>query len=201
MILSDVDLRARLARGDLRIEPLGDEALQIQPASIDLRLSDAFIVQQPAQVACLDPRDPETIVRATRELRVPEGEGFVLHPGQFALGSTLETVTIPNDLVARVDGRSSIGRLAVVVHATAGFIDPGFSGQITLELANLGAIPVRLYPEMRIAQIVLYPLTSPASRPYGQERGSNYQHQRGPQASRIKLRARAARRAGRFHSV
>src|SRR6478735_3217561 len=118
---------------------------------------------------------------------VPAGGGFVFDPGEFVLGSTVERVAIPHDLVARVDGRSSVGRLAIVVHATAGFIDPGFEGEITLELSNIGRIPVRLYPGMRIAQIVFQTMTSPAERPYGAARGSKYQGQSGPQASRISL--------------
>ena len=187
MILSDRDLRARLASGDLVVSPLGDEKLQIQPASIDLRLAHDFIVYRPAQVTCLDPREPSTIDQAAERIHVPEGEAFILHPGEFGLGSTLERVVLPADLVAHLDGRSSIGRLAVVVHATAGFIDPGFDGQITLELSNIGAIPVKLYPGMRIAQIVLYQMSSPAERPSGSERGSHYQGQVGPLTSRIKL--------------
>ena len=188
MILSDADIRARLARGDLKVGPLEDERLQIQPASIDLRLSDEFVIYRPSQVSCLDPRDPQTLVAASQRLRVPYGEAFVLHPGEFGLGSTIEEVAIPHDLVATVDGRSSIGRLAVVVHATAGFIDPGFQGQITLELSNIGPIPVKLYPGMRVAQLVFHELKSPAEVPYGSaERGSSYQGQQGPQTSRIRL--------------
>ena len=187
MILSDKDLRARLYIGDLKIEPLGDPERQIQPASVDLRLADEFLVYKPAQIACLDPRVPETLHAATERVVVPEGDAFILHPGEFALGSTVERVTIPSDLVARVDGRSSVGRLAIVVHATAGFIDPGFEGQVTLELSNLGRIPVRLYPGMRIAQVVLQQLTSPVARPYGASRGSRYHGQSGPQASRLRL--------------
>lgn len=185
MILSDRDLRARLRQGDLVVSPLTDEALQIQPASIDLRLDRELIVYRAGRVACLDPREPATLEQASERVTVGPDEAFVLHPGEFALGSTAERVRIPSDLVARVDGRSSIGRLAVVVHATAGFIDPGFEGQITLELSNIGPIPVKLYPGMRIAQIVLYRMTSPAERPYGAERGSHYQGQRGPRISAI----------------
>jgi dCTP deaminase len=187
MILSDRDIRARLLQGDLQIGPLADEALQIQPASVDLRLGADFLVYKPGQITCLDPRDSSTLSAATERVTVPPDGAFILHPGEFALGSTVERVAIPNDLVARVDGRSSVGRLAVVVHATAGFIDPGFAGQITLELSNLGRIAVRLYPGMRIAQIVLQRMTSPAERPYGAERGSRYHGQEGPQASRLRL--------------
>jgi dCTP deaminase len=187
MILSDRDIRARLLVGDLRIAPLTDANLQIQPASVDLRLGNDFLVYRPGQLLCLDPRAPETLSQATERVAVPSSEAFILHPGEFALGSTAESVVIPHDLVGRVDGRSSVGRLAVVVHATAGFVDPGFEGQITLELSNIGRIPVRLYPGMRIAQIVLEQLSSPAELPYGVERGSAYQGQEGPQASRIRL--------------
>lgn len=185
MILSDVDLRARLRKGDLVIGPLEEEELQIQPASIDVRLSPDFLCYRPSHVACLDPLDPETLKGAVEKFTIPTGEPFVLHPGEFALGSTIELVKIPADLVARVEGRSSVGRLAIVVHATAGFIDPGFEGQITLELSNIGRIPVRLYPGMRIAQIVCHELKTPSARPYGPGRGSHYHGQMGPVVSRI----------------
>jgi dCTP deaminase len=187
MILSDRDLRVRLAAGDLKIDPLLDERVQIQPASVDLRLSAEFIVYRPGEIACLDPRVPESLELTAERVTVRDGDAFTLHPGDFALGSTLETVSIPADLVGQVDGRSSVGRLAVVVHATAGLIDPGFTGQITLELSNIGRIPVRLYPGMRIAQIVLQRMTSPAERPYGEARGSSYNAQSGPQVSRLRL--------------
>jgi dCTP deaminase len=187
MILSDRDIKQRLARGDLMIGPLSDESLQIQPASVDLRLGHEFLVYHAARVSCLDPREPETIAAAMDRVIVEAERAFVLHPGEFALGTTEERVRIPADLVGMVDGRSSIGRLAVVVHATAGFIDPGFEGQITLELSNIGSIPVKLYPGMRIAQLVLHEMTSSAEQPYGSSRGSSYQAQSGPQPSRIRL--------------
>src|SRR5262245_6978822 len=187
MILSDRDIRARLAQGELAIGPLADEALQIQPASVDLRLGREFSIYHPARVSCLDPREPSTISEAMDQVVVEGERSFVLHPGVFALGTTVERVRMPADLVGLVDGRSSIGRLAVVVHATAGLIDPGFEGQITLELSNIGSIPVKLYPGMRIAQIVLHTMTSPAAVPYGEARGSQYSNQTGPQPSRIRL--------------
>jgi dCTP deaminase len=183
VILSDRDLRERLSRGDLLVEPLENPELQIQPASIDLRLDSSFVVFRSSRFACLDPRDIPA--DATERIQVSEGDSFVLHPGDFVLGSTMERVRIPPDLVARVEGRSSLGRLAIVVHATAGFIDPGFEGQITLELSNLGRTAVKLYPGMRISQIVLHQMTSAAERPYGAARGSKYQGQSGPVASRI----------------
>jgi dCTP deaminase len=187
MILSDRDIRARLSRGDLQIGPLSNERLQIQPASVDLRLGREFLVYHAARVSCLDPREPSGIAEAMDRVLVEADRAFILHPGEFALGTTEERVRMPADLVGMVDGRSSVGRLAVVVHATAGLIDPGFEGQITLELSNIGSIPVKLYPGMRVAQIVLHQMTSAAEQPYGVARGSNYINQSGPQPSRIRL--------------
>jgi len=185
MILSDRDLKARIAQGDIVIEPLDDPELQIQPASIDLRLGNVFMVYRLPHVACIDSRDPQSVSGYTEQIVIEDGSGFILQPGEFALGSTLERIAVPADLVARVEGRSSIGRIAVVVHATAGFIDPGFEGEITLELANLGRCAVKLYPGMRISQVVFHTMTSPAERPYGPARGSKYQGQSGPVASRL----------------
>lgn len=185
MILSDRDLRARIEAGDIGIHPLDDPELQIQPASVDLRLGRSFVVYKLPHVPCIDARDPASVTKYTEQIDIEEGEAFVLHPGEFALGNTVERVRVPADLVGRVEGRSSIGRLAVVVHATAGFIDPGFDGEITLELANLGRCGVKLYPGMRISQVVFHTMTSPAERPYGALRGSKYQGQTGPVASRI----------------
>ncbi|MEM7448844.1 MAG: dCTP deaminase [Myxococcota bacterium] len=185
MILSDADLKKRLEQGDLVVEPIDDPELQIQPASIDLRLGGKFVLYRQPLVPFLDARDTQSLERQVERIEVSGDEGFILQPGAFVLGTTFERVRIPDDLVARVEGRSSIGRLAVVVHATAGFIDPGFQGQITLELSNLGRCAVKLYPGMRISQIVFHEMRSPAERPYGSARGSKYQGQLGPVASRI----------------
>lgn len=185
-LLSDRDLKRRLFETrDLVVQPLGDPEVQVQPASIDLRLGSEFLTFRSASVPFLDPAKGEGIGSYTERVTVKEGEAFMLHPGEFALGSTLEWVELPNDLVARVEGRSSLGRLAIVVHATAGFIDPGFHGNVTLELSNLGRLPVALRPGMRICQLAFYQMTSPAERPYGPARGSKYQGQRGPTASRV----------------
>jgi dCTP deaminase len=148
-------------------------------------LGSKFVVYKLPHVPCIDTRDPKSVTGYTEEIVIPEGEAFVLQPGEFALGSTYERVRVPDDLVARVEGRSSIGRIAVIVHATAGFIDPGFDGEITLELSNLGRCAVKLYPGMRISQVVFHTMTSAAERPYGPARGSKYQGQRGPIASRL----------------
>ena len=185
MILSDDDILARLEAGDLVVDPLDDIDMQVQPASVDLRLGEEFLEFQRANISCIHPNREEEISEYVEETVVPEGEEFILHPGDFVLGTTKERVAIPDDLVAHVEGRSSLGRLAIVVHATAGLADPGYEGQITLELSNLGTAPVALTPGMRISQLTFTELSSPAARPYGAERGSKYQGQSGPQASRI----------------
>ena len=207
MILSDGDIRRRLELGDLVIDPIDDPELQIQPASVDLRLGREFLTFKHSNIPCIRPERGTDIGRYVRQTTIPGSsrngqqtlrefdfdetteqdvqEEFVLHPGDFVLGTTKERVAIPADLIAHVEGRSSLGRLAIVVHATAGIVDPGYEGQITLELSNLGTAPVALTPDMRIAQLTFTELTSPAERPYGAERGSKYQGQKGPQASRI----------------
>lgn len=204
MILSDTDIRGRLDAGDLVLEPLADPDLQIQPASVDLRLGREFLEFNRTNIACIHPDREEEVEKYVTSTTVPPGAGdeqttlvgydaddrrerneFILHPGDFVLGTTMERVEIPSDLIAHVEGRSSLGRLAIVVHATAGIVDPGYRGQITLELSNLGTAPVALTPGMRISQLTFTELSSPAERPYGSDRGSKYQDQRGPQASRI----------------
>jgi dCTP deaminase len=185
MILSDADILRRLEEGDLVVDPLDDLDLQIQPASIDLRLGREFLEFQRTNISCIHPNSEQEIDDYIDETVVEEGEEFILHPGDFVLGTTHERVEIPSDLLAHVQGRSSLGRLAIVIHATAGVVDPGYKGQITLELSNLGTAPVALTPGMRISQLILTELKSPADRPYGEERGSKYQDQKGPQASKI----------------
>jgi dCTP deaminase len=185
MILSDTDILTRLADGGLVVEPLADVDQQVQPASVDLRLGSEFLEFQRTNISCIHPEAEREIDEYIAETHVADGEDFILHPGDFVLGTTRERVEIPNDLVAHVEGRSSLGRLAIVVHATAGLADPGYEGQITLELSNLGNAPVALTPGMRISQLTFTELKTPADRPYGAERGSKYQGQDGPQASRI----------------
>ncbi len=185
MILADGDIRRRLDTGDLTIEPLADPDLQIQPASVDLRLGREFLEFQRTNIPCIHPDSENEVDEYVTETVVEEGEEFILHPGDFVLGTTVEHVGVPDDLIARVEGRSSLGRLAVVIHATAGIVDPGYRGQVTLELSNLGTAPVALTPGMRISQVIFTELKNAADRPYGSERGSKYQDQRGPQASKI----------------
>jgi dCTP deaminase len=155
----------------------------VQPSSIDVKVSNLFRVFRNHTAAVLDVK--KDLTDLTELVEVAEGESFMLHPGEFVLGSTLERVGVPTDLVARVEGKSSLGRLGLVIHSTAGFIDAGFDGHVTLELANLANLPITLYPGMKIGQISFIKMTSPAEKPYGSgAKGSKYQGQRGPTPSR-----------------
>jgi dCTP deaminase len=173
-VLSDGTIRRLVESGQIVIEPW-DDAL-VQPASVDLRLGDSFRVFENHKVTAIDLRDPPT--NLTKEVEVGEGEPFAIHPGEFVLGRTLEHVQIPDDVVARIEGKSSLGRLGLIVHATAGFVDPGFTGTLTLEITNLTRVPIKLYAGLPIAQLSFMALDAPAQRPYGsQELGSHYQGQ------------------------
>lgn len=184
MILSDRDIDLELASGRLVIDPIGDPEIQIQPASVDLRLATDFIIFRAAGTSAYIHPSELDMSKVTERIDTG-GNPFILHPGQFVLASTMEWVKLPADLVGRVDGRSSLGRLGVLMHATAGFIDPGFEGKITLELSNVNQMPVVLKPGMRVCQISFDRMSSPAARPYGIARGSKYQSQSGVQVSLI----------------
>ena len=181
MVLSDRSIAEALASGRLLIEPIAETALQ--PASVDIRLDREFRVFRNHRDAYIDVREP---VQSLTELEsIEDDEPFVLHPGEFVLGSTLERVRLPDDLVARVEGKSSLGRLGLLVHATAGYVDPGWDGHLTMELSNVSNLPIRLYYGMKIGQLSFLQLTTPADRPYGSpELRSKYQGQTGPTASR-----------------
>ncbi len=155
----------------------------IQPSSIDVRLDRYFRLFDNHKYAVIDPSEEQPDL--TRLVEVETDDSFILHPGEFVLGSTFENVTLPDDVAARVEGKSSLGRLGLLTHATAGFVDPGFDGHVTLELSNVATLPIRLWPGMKIGQLCFFRLTSAAEHPYGSaERGSHYQGQRGPTASR-----------------
>lgn len=181
MLLSDADIKTELDTGRLTIVP--HELGMIQPASIDVRLGRLFRVFETHRYPVVDPAADQS---GTAQLvRVGDDERFVLHPGEFALAATLEEVELPDNLAARLEGKSSLGRLGLLTHATAGFIDPGFHGRITLELSNVARLPILLHPGMKIGQLCFLRLTSPARRPYGSPGlGSKYQGQRGPTPSR-----------------
>ena len=184
MLLSDRDILAEIDAGRIGLDPL--EKSMIQPSSIDVRLDKFFRVFDNHKYPHIDPAADQSDL--TRQVEVGNDEAFILHPGEFVLGSTYELVTLPDDVAARLEGKSSLGRLGLMTHSTAGFIDPGFSGHVTLELANVATLPIKLYPGMKIGQLCYFRLTSPADNPYGSEKyGSRYQGQRGPTASRSHL--------------
>jgi dCTP deaminase len=184
VILSDVSIRKELADGRVVIEPLDDR--HIQPSSVDLRVDRYFRVFRNDTTPFIDPKLPHDDL--TELVEVADGRAFILHPGEFVLGSTLEVVTLPDDLVARLEGKSSLGRLGLLIHSTAGFVDAGWSGHLTLELSNVANLPIAIYPGMKIGQISFIRMTSPAERPYGStEARSKYQGQRGPTPSRYYL--------------
>ncbi len=185
-ILSDKTIKEYLKEGILSIEPLEDEK-QIQPSSVDMRLGDEFKVFKVIRKPYIDPKDEDDIASYMESTTVKKGDAFIIHPNEFALATTAEYVKVPDDLVARVEGRSSMGRLGVTMHVTAGFIDPGFEGNITLEISNIGAMPVALYPGQRVCQIVFETMTTASEKPYGHpERNSKYMGQTRPESSRIK---------------
>jgi dCTP deaminase len=181
MILSDRTIRDELAAGRIVIDPLDESC--IQPASVDLRLDRLFRVFLNHTMPVIDVKTD--LSDLTRLVEIDEGHAFILHPGEFVLGSTAEQVTLPDDIVARIEGKSSLGRLGLLIHSTAGFIDAGFSGHLTLELSNVANLPITLYPGMKIGQVSFLRMTTPADVPYGSARaGSKYQGQRGPTPSR-----------------
>lgn len=181
MIFSDRSIREAIAGGRIRIDPFDPN--MVQPSSVDLRCDRFFRVFENHRYALIDPKAPQedltTVVEAAEE------EPFMLHPGEFVLGSTLEVVGLADDVVARLEGKSSLGRLGLLIHSTAGFIDPGFEGQVTLELSNVANLPIAIYPGMAIGQVSFYQLSTAAEHPYGSESlNSKYMGQSGPTPSR-----------------
>lgn len=184
MLLSDRDIRNEVSSGRVRLEPW-DETM-VQPSSVDVRLDRFFRLFDNHKYQHIDPAVDQPDL--TRLVEVAADEPFVLHPGEFVLGATFEVVSLPDDVAARLEGKSSLGRLGLLTHSTAGFIDPGFSGHVTLELSNVATLPITLWPGMKIGQLCFFRLSSPAEHPYGSERyGSRYQGQRGPTPSRSAL--------------
>lgn len=181
MIYSDRSIREAIDSGSIIIDPF--EPSFVQPSSVDLRVSNGFRVFENHRYSEIDPRSPQDDL--TKLVEVDQGDPFMLHPGEFVLGSTLERVKLGIDVVARLEGKSSLGRLGLLIHSTAGFIDPGFEGHITLELSNVATLPIAIFSGMKIGQISFYKMTTEADLPYGSpELGSKYQGQAGPTASR-----------------
>jgi dCTP deaminase len=181
MVLSDRTIARCLEEGRIEIDPYDDSLLQ--PSSVDVRVDRYFRVFRNSRYPYIDVKQEQE--ELTELVEVKGEEPFILHPGEFVLGSTLERVTLPDDLVARLEGKSSLGRLGLLIHSTAGFIDPGWDGHVTLELSNVANLPITIYPDMKIGQISFMQMTEPAATPYGsQSIGSKYKGQRGPTPSR-----------------
>jgi dCTP deaminase len=184
VLISDRDIRTEIDSQRIVLEPF-DPAM-VQPSSVDVRIDKFFRLFDNHKYAHIDPAEEQP--ELTRLVEVESGEPFILHPGEFVLGSTYETVTLPDDIAARLEGKSSLGRLGLLTHSTAGFIDPGFSGHVTLELSNMATLPIKLWPGMKIGQLCFFRLSSAAEHPYGSGvYGNRYQGQRGPTASRSHL--------------
>jgi dCTP deaminase len=182
MLLSDRDIKAELDAGRIGLDPL--DRSMIQPSSMDVRIDRFFRLFDNHKYPFIDPAEDQPELTRLIEVTEPE-RPFILHPGEFVLGSTFELITLPDDIAARLEGKSSLGRLGLLTHSTAGFIDPGFSGHVTLELSNVATLPIKLWPGMKIGQLCFFRLSSPAEKPYGSsEYSSRYQGQRGPTASR-----------------
>ena len=184
MLLSDRDIKSEIDKGRVVLEPY--DLNMIQPSSVDVRLDRLFRTFENHKYAHIDPAENQP--ELTREVAVEGQDPFILHPGEFVLGSTFEVITLPDDIAGRLEGKSSLGRLGLLTHSTAGFIDPGFSGHVTLELSNVATLPIKLWPGMKIGQLCLFRLESPAEHPYGSAvYGSRYQGQRGPTPSKAYL--------------
>jgi dCTP deaminase len=181
VILSDRTIREEVAAGRIVIEPFNDAC--VQPSSVDLHIDSSFRVFRNHTMGLIDVK--QNLEELTELVMVEHDDRFILHPGEFVLGSTAERVAVPDDLVARLEGKSSLGRLGLLIHSTAGFVDAGWDGQLTLELSNVASLPITLYPGMKIGQISFIRMTTPADNPYGSTKvGSKYQNQKGPRPSR-----------------
>lgn len=185
MVLSDRDLKEAIKSKKIVIKPLPDFSIQLGACSIDLRLGETFRVFEHSRHPYIDPFKKEMREEVTKEFKVKEGQPFIIQPGDFVLGATIEYVEVPDDLTGRLEGRSSIGRLGVVIHSTAAHIECGFRGHITLELANMGKMPVALYPGMRICSVSFEELSSSADVPYYKKKDAKYVGQKGPGESKI----------------
>ncbi len=185
MIYSDRDIKRLITEGAIKIDPPPDLSLQLGSCSLDLRLGNEFGVFEHNRFPYVDIRDAEQSRHITRQIVVADGEPFVLHPGTFVLAVTIERLELADDVVARLEGRSSLGRLGIVVHATASIVDPGWRGRVVLELANHGLMPVALYPGMRVCSLTFEPVSTPVDLPYWRKAQAKYADQQGPTPSRI----------------
>lgn len=185
MVLSDKDLKKNLKSGKIKISPQPDMSIALGSCSVDLRLGNEFRVFEHSRFPFVDPYDPKLSADITKEVSVQDNEPFILQPGDFVLATTIESFTLPDDLLARLEGRSSLGRLGIVVHSTASVFEPGFSGKVVMELGNLGRLPVALYPGMRVCALTFEQLSTAADIPYSRKPTAKYMGQKSPEASKI----------------
>ncbi len=184
MILSDIDIKKKLDSGEIKIDPMPQLEIALGPVSIDLRLGKDFIVYRRTARPLIDVKDTASFMELTETVIKEEHEPFVIHPSEFVLGSTIENVEIPNDLAGRLEGKSSLGRLGVVIHSTAGKFDPGWKGRLVLEISNIGTLPILLYPGMRICQLLFEQISTP-TKGYTERASSKYKNQKGTTESKI----------------
>lgn len=185
MILSDRDIKSKLDQGGIKIDPAPDLSVALGPISVDLRLGHQFLVYKRTEQAFIDVKQPATLENLTSLIEKQTHESFTIHPGEFVLATTLESIELPNDLAGRLEGRSSLGRLGIVIHSTAGKFDPGWKGRLVLEISNIGLVPVKLYPEMRVCQFLFEELSSATTQPYTERKSSKYKFQESPIGSKI----------------
>ena len=185
MILSDADIKNKIESGEIKIDPKPDMSTALGTVSLDLRLGHDFMVYRRTARPYIDVKDTGSFIELTETVIKEDSEPFVVHPGEFVLGATLENFELPPDLAGRLEGKSSLGRLGIVIHSTAGKIDPGFKGRLVLEISNIGTLPIMLYPGMRICQILFEQITSTINKPYTEREDSKYKHQKGATGSKI----------------
>jgi dCTP deaminase len=187
MILSDKDIKIKLENKQVIIDPMPDLAQALGTVSVDLRLGNEFVVYRTTSRPFIDVKDPKTFDGLTEKIYKKDDEAFVIHPRDFVLGSTLEKIELPSDLAGRLEGKSSLGRLGIVIHSTAGKVDPGFKGNLVLEITNIGTVPIMLYPGMRVCQLLFEQLSSPTTKAYTEREGSKYKNQDKTVDSRVTL--------------
>src|SRR3989338_5260584 len=185
MVLADREIKKYLSSGKIKITPKQDLKTQMGSCSVDLRLGNSFRIFRHSKVAFIDPFDSNNSPEVSELIKIKEKEPFILHPNDFVLATTIESISLPDDLLARLEGRSSLGRLGIVVHSTASIFEPGWRGKVVMELGNLGRMPVALYMKMRICALTFEKLTSPVSVPYHRKKGAKYVNQKYPDASKI----------------
>jgi dCTP deaminase len=187
MILSDTDIKKKLDSGEIKVDPMPDLNVALSTVSLDLRLGKDFMVYRRTARPFIDVKNTASFMELTETVIKESNEPFIIHPGEFVLGATVESIQLPPDLAGRLEGKSSLGRLGIVIHSTAGKVDPGWVGRLVLEISNIGTLPIMLYPDMRVCQLLFEQLSSPTSKTYTQRESSKYKNQEGTTGSKITM--------------